>query len=94
MSGELRQTKPEHAGSETALELVAKAQTILDVGCNVGNCAEPLRPILPQTRMIGLDCVPERVAEARMVLEEAHEGFANDLPFSDGSLCAVIARND
>lgn len=68
-----------------------KPKVILDVGCNVGICAEPLRAVVPNARLVGLDCVPERVAHAKAVLDEAYEGFANELPFDDESFCAVIA---
>ncbi len=66
------------------------ARSILDVGCNVGICAEPLRRIVPDAKLIGLDCVPERVAVAKTVLDDARVGFANELPFEDRTFCAVI----
>ena len=66
-------------------------KSILDVGCNEGSAARVLRAALPKAHLQGLDCVPERVAEARRWYDDVTEGFAHHLPFDDKSICVVIA---
>src|SRR5205823_3964641 len=45
-----------------AKHLSERAIDLLDVGCNTGRGGVVLKSQLPSSRLIGLDCVPERVS--------------------------------
>ena len=68
-----------------------EAQVIVDVGCNIGLGAEPLRAAAPSARLVGIDCVPERVAAARESFDEALLASATKLPLDTASVCVVTA---
>jgi len=77
--------------AQVARHISPDARIILDVGCNNGVGAAPLRHRAPAAKLIGLDCVPERLSEAAKVFDETVEGFASRLPLNDRSACAVVA---
>ncbi len=72
--------------------LPRQAGTVLDVGCNTGRGGAVLKRINPEWELIGLDCVPERVA---LLPENIYRrricGFTVDIPIPDRSVDAVVA---
>jgi SAM-dependent methyltransferase len=65
---------------------------VLDVGCNVGRGGIILRNNDPESTIVGLDLVPERLA--RLPLDTYSGGACGvlqHLPFPDGAFSAVVA---
>lgn len=69
-----------------------RTRNVLDVGCNTGRGGEVIKALLPEVRVSGLDCVPERVAALdAMHYDEKICGFTNDIPISSDSFDAIVA---
>lgn len=70
---------------------------VLDVGCGTGSLVVELKRGQPQVEVTGLDPDPLALARARRKLERAHlsvkleEGFADRLPFPDGTFDRVFS---
>lgn len=71
--------------------LPAQCDVILDVGCNTGIGGRVLRQAGSRARLLGLDCVPERLVEATDFYDEVFEGLATEIPLPDQSAHCVIA---
>lgn len=69
---------------------------VLDVGCGTGALLDLLSRSHPQARLTGVDPVPEMLAVARTRLPvnvDLREGWAERLPFPDGSFDVVVSCN-
>jgi ubiquinone/menaquinone biosynthesis C-methylase UbiE len=65
---------------------------VLDVGCGIGRGGAVLRSLFPDMKLVGMDCVPERVEVIpRAIYADAVCAFADNLPFSDRSFDAIVA---
>jgi ubiquinone/menaquinone biosynthesis C-methylase UbiE len=70
---------------------------VLDVGCGTGTFAVAIKGWLPSVEVVGLDPDPKALARSRRKAEHAgvsisfDEGFANALPYSDGSFDRVFS---
>jgi ubiquinone/menaquinone biosynthesis C-methylase UbiE len=70
---------------------------VLDVGCGTGTLAVAIKGWLPSAEIVGLDPDPKALARSRRKAERAgvsihfDQGFANALPYSDGSFDRVFS---
>jgi ubiquinone/menaquinone biosynthesis C-methylase UbiE len=70
---------------------------VLDVGCGTGTFAVAIKSWLPSAEVVGLDPDPKALARSRRKAERAgisihfDQGFANALPYSDGSFDRVFS---
>jgi ubiquinone/menaquinone biosynthesis C-methylase UbiE len=68
------------------------AMDVLDVGCNTGRGGKVLNHLDPKLRIVGLDCVPERIAFLdREVYARALCGFSSQLSLDNDSLDVIVA---
>ena len=66
--------------------------SVLDVGCGVGRGGAVIKSLRPESSLIGVDCVTERIEKLdRDVYSEAVVSFTQDLPFADRSIDAILA---
>lgn len=75
---------------------VGPTDRVLDVGCGTGALLHQLARIYPQAHLAGVDPVPEMLAVARRRLPpsvDLREGWAERLPFADGSFDVVVSCN-
>jgi len=83
--------------AETMARLsVEPIDRVLDVGCGTGALLGKLSRRYPQARLAGVDPVPEMLGIARTRLlpsVDLREGWAENLPFADGSFDAVVSCN-
>jgi len=65
---------------------------VLDVGCNTGRGGVAMKPLRPDIRITGLDCVPERLAALDGKIYQATIcGFSNSIPSESDSFDAIVA---
>ena len=65
---------------------------VLDVGCNTGRGGAAIKARLPGLRIVGLDCVAERLNKLDpTVYQDRIASFSHDVPLPSGSFDAVIA---
>ena len=70
---------------------------VLDVGCGTGTLAVAIKGWLPGAEVVGLDPDPKALARSRRKAERAgvsirfDQGFANTLPYTDGSFDRVFS---
>jgi ubiquinone/menaquinone biosynthesis C-methylase UbiE len=70
---------------------------VLDVGCGTGTLAVAIKSWLPGAEVVGLDPDPKALARSRRKAERAgvsirfDQGYANALPYSDGSFDRVFS---
>jgi len=70
---------------------------VLDIGCGTGTFAVAIKGWLPSVQVVGLDPDPKALARSRRKAERAgvsirfDQGFANALPYSDGSFDCVFS---
>jgi len=69
----------------------AHVKTILDIGCHGGVGSSVLRKHYPEAQLIGLDCVAERVEDAKVFYDRAICGLATQTGLEDGSVCVLFA---
>jgi SAM-dependent methyltransferase len=67
-------------------------RTVLDVGCNTGRGGPVMKALVPDLRLTGIDCVPERVAAVdALTYAERICGYANAIPLVSDSFDAIVA---
>lgn len=67
------------------------AEDILDVGCNTGRGGAMLKSLEPGLRLIGLDCLQERIdCLDTKVFERGICGFSTRIPVPDDAFDAVL----
>lgn len=69
---------------------------ILDIGCGTGALLSQLAALFPDTTFFGIDASSEMLDIARSGLSaavELRQGWAEELPYSDGSFNTVISCN-
>ena len=67
-------------------------RTILDVGCSTGRGGAVIKSLLPNVQVIGLDCVPERIASLdRNIYDFAVCSFGQSIPLPNESFDAIVA---
>ena len=70
---------------------------VLDIGCGTGTLVVAIKGWLPSVEVVGLDPDPKALARSRRKAERAgvsirfDQGFANALPYSDGSFDRVFS---
>ena len=70
---------------------------VLDIGCGTGTFVVAIKGWLPSVEVVGLDPDPKALARGRRKAERAgvyirfDQGFANALPYSDGSFDRVFS---
>jgi SAM-dependent methyltransferase len=68
------------------------AVDILDIGCNTGRGGAVLKSALPASRLVGVDCVPERVKRVDpAIYEKAICSFATSIDLPNSSFHAIVA---
>lgn len=73
------------------------ARRVLEIGCGTGNLTLLVKRLRPQLEVVGLDPDPKALARAdrkarRAGLElELHRGFADQLPYPEGSFDRVLS---
>jgi ubiquinone/menaquinone biosynthesis C-methylase UbiE len=70
--------------------------SVVDVGCGTGALLSQLAASYPQARLAGIDPCPEMLAIARERLPpgvELKQGWAEGIPYPDGSFDAVVSCN-
>jgi ubiquinone/menaquinone biosynthesis C-methylase UbiE len=73
-------------------KIPAGKKTIVDVSCGLGRGGRVIRDAFGDVTLIGLDCVPERIASLdRSIYSEGVVGFTQELPFEDRSIDAIVA---
>jgi SAM-dependent methyltransferase len=79
---------------QAALE---SAERVLEIGCGTGNLALLVKRIRPQLEVVGLDPDPKALARAARKARRAglplelDRGFADELPYADGSFDRVLS---
>lgn len=64
---------------------------VLDVGCNTGRGGAVLKQLRPDFEIVGLDCVPERLAAlSGDVYHDVVCAFANEIPLGDATVDAIV----
>jgi len=70
----------------------ARAHDVLDIGCNTGRGGEIIKSRLQHVRIVGLECVPDRVERIPQgIYESVVPAFADETPFPSLSFDAVVA---
>lgn len=78
--------------SQMIRHLSAQHTVVVDVGCGTGRGGAVLKKLKPNLKLIGIDCVPERIEKLDgSVYSEAITGFTQDLQLQDRSVDAVLA---
>ncbi len=76
---------------------ISPGMTVLDLGCGTGTLAIDVKRAEPAAEVIGLDADPAILERARGKVDKAgldialDHGFADDLPYEDGSFDRVIS---
>jgi ubiquinone/menaquinone biosynthesis C-methylase UbiE len=76
---------------------IRTGQSVLEIGCGTGALAVLVKRRYPETRIVGLDPDPKALDRARTKAERAglkiewQQGFADTLPFADGSFDRVLS---
>lgn len=72
--------------------LPADTRDVLDIGCNTGRGGEVIKSKVPSVRIVGLDCVPDRLQQIdKCVYQSTICGFANNIEAPSNSFDAVVA---
>lgn len=75
-----------------ARHLPADCKVILDVGCGVGRGGQVLKRTAPGLRLIGLDCVPDRIERVPAgVYDDVLCASSMTMPLDDASVDAIVA---
>jgi len=66
--------------------------SVLDVGCNTGRGGAALKAVMPDLRITGLDCVPERIAALDPAIYDSSIcAFTQAVPLPNESFEAIVA---
>lgn len=72
--------------------LPSHVRDVLDVGCNIGRGGQVIKSLMPRVRIVGLDCVPDRLERIdRKIYQETVCGFSNDIALPNSSFDAIVA---
>ena len=72
--------------------LSSPTRDVLDVGCNNGRGGAVMKRLLPDLRITGIDCVPERIAALDpLVYDTKICGSTDAIPMSSESFDAIVA---
>lgn len=88
--------EPAHRALAEQAELES-AERVLEIGCGTGNLALLVKRMRPQLEVVGLDPDPKALARAgrkarrREVALKLDRGFADELPYPDGSFDRVLS---
>jgi ubiquinone/menaquinone biosynthesis C-methylase UbiE len=88
--------EPAHRALAEQAELEAAAR-VLEIGCGTGNLARLVKRMRPQLEVVGLDPDPKALARAGRKARRAgvtlklDRGFADELPYPDGSFDRVLS---
>lgn len=74
-----------------ARHLPANATRVVDIGCAEGRGGKELISIRPEIKLMGLDCVAERLAELPACYQSKILGLTNQIPMDDRSCDAILA---
>jgi SAM-dependent methyltransferase len=67
-------------------------QDVLDVGCNTGRGGQVIKSHLMRARIVGLDCVPDRLDRLdRNIYQNVVCGFAEEIDLPDCSFDVIVA---
>jgi 2-polyprenyl-3-methyl-5-hydroxy-6-metoxy-1,4-benzoquinol methylase len=70
----------------------SEVQDVLDVGCNTGRGGQVIKSHLKGSRIVGLDCVPDRLERLdRNIYQNAVCGFADKIDLPSSSFDAIVA---
>lgn len=64
---------------------------VLDVGCNTGRGGVRLKELNPNTTLLGLDCVQERLDTLPECYSKRVYGLSTDIPIGDRSIDVIVA---
>jgi ubiquinone/menaquinone biosynthesis C-methylase UbiE len=76
---------------------IGPGQRVLDLGCGTGTLTVEIQRACPEARVVGIDGDPKALAIARRKVERAgvrvelDQGFADALPYADGSFDRVVS---
>ncbi len=76
---------------------IRPSHQVLEIGCGTGNLAILVKRLQPDAEVVGLDPDPKALARARRKAERAalpvhlELGFAEELPYPDGSFDRVLS---
>ena len=76
---------------------LASAERVLEIGCGTANLALLVKRMRPQLAVVGLDPDPKALARAQRKARRAgltlelDRGFADELPYADGSFDRVLS---
>jgi SAM-dependent methyltransferase len=78
--------------AQFARHMKSDARLILDVGCNTGRGGKIIRDARPEAEIVGLDCVPERIASLpEGIYRDAHVAEVSAIPGNDATFDAIVA---
>jgi ubiquinone/menaquinone biosynthesis C-methylase UbiE len=82
----------QHRYRQFTRRLTHHVRDILDVGCNTGRGGSVIKAMVPDVRITGLDCVPDRIAALDpRVYSSSICTFAHAIPLADESYDAIVA---
>jgi ubiquinone/menaquinone biosynthesis C-methylase UbiE len=76
---------------------LASGQRLLEIGCGTGNLTVLIKKLHPRVEVVGIDPDPKALTRARRKAERAQvavafdPGFAEELPYPDGSFDRVVS---
>lgn len=68
-----------------------KYQEILDIGCNTGRGGLRLNELAPNSNLLGLDCVKNRLDNLPTCYSQGVYGLSTDIPLEDRCIDAIVA---
>lgn len=74
-----------------ARHLPNNAVRVVDIGCAEGRGGNELKAIRPDIKLMGLDCVEERLAALPASYDSKILGLTNQIPLDDRSCDAIVA---
>src|SRR5580693_9747954 len=69
----------------------SNAQDVLDIGCNTGRGGQYLKSQMPTLRLVGLDCVADRLEKINPnIYDRTICGFTDDIALPGSSFSAIV----